>query len=84
MIAVKWPGDDALWDADYVGRMDICVATHVRSRSLHLVSDQIIVWIGRLALRWRTLEARRMIEIEGVWQEFAKGERRVLRFRTLA
>jgi NitT/TauT family transport system permease protein len=46
-----------LWDAYYVGRMDICVATMFSVGLLGFLSDQVIVGIGRLVLRWRTLEA---------------------------
>ena len=57
MIAVKSGLGYVLWDAYYVGRMDICVATMFSVGLLGFISDQIIVLIGRLVLRWRTLEA---------------------------
>jgi ABC-type nitrate/sulfonate/bicarbonate transport system permease component len=37
--------------------MDICVATMFSVGLLGFLSDQFIVLIGRLVLRWRTLEA---------------------------
>ena len=57
MIAVKSGLGYVLWDAYYVGRMDICVATMFSVGLLGFFSDQVIVGIGRLVLRWRTLEA---------------------------
>jgi NitT/TauT family transport system permease protein len=57
MIAVKSGLGYVLWDAYYVGRMDICVATMFSVGLLGFVSDRVIVWISRLVLRWRTLEA---------------------------
>jgi len=46
-----------LWDAYYVGRMDICVATMFSVGLLGFLSDRVIVWASRLLLRWRALEA---------------------------
>jgi NitT/TauT family transport system permease protein len=46
-----------LWDAYYVGRMDICVATMVSVGFLGFISDRVIVYASRILLRWRTLEA---------------------------
>jgi NitT/TauT family transport system permease protein len=57
MIAVKSGLGYVLWDAYYVGRMDICVATMFSVGLLGFVSDRLIVWASRLLLRWRTLEA---------------------------
>ena len=57
MIAVKSGLGYVLWDAYYVGRMDICVATMFSVGLLGFLSDRIIAWIARLLLRWRTLEA---------------------------
>jgi NitT/TauT family transport system permease protein len=57
MIAVKSGLGYVLWDAYYVGRMDICVATMVSVGALGFVSDRLIVYASRLLLRWRTLEA---------------------------
>lgn len=57
MIAVKSGLGYVLWDAYYVGRMDICVATMFSVGLLGYVSDRAIVWVSLLVLRWRTLEA---------------------------
>jgi len=57
MIAVKSGLGYVLWDAYYVGRMDICVATMVSVGFLGFVSDRVIVYASRILLRWRTLEA---------------------------
>ena len=57
MIAVKSGLGYVLWDAYYVGRMDICVATMFSVGLLGFISDRIIVWSGHLVLRWRMLEA---------------------------
>ena len=57
MIAVKSGLGYVLWDAYYVGRMDICVATMFSVGLLGFVSDRLIVAASRLLLRWRTLEA---------------------------
>jgi len=57
MIAVKSGLGYVLWDAYYVGRMDICVATMFSVGLLGLASDRAILLISRLCLRWRALEA---------------------------
>ncbi len=57
MIAVKSGLGYVLWDAYYVGRMDICVATMFSVGLLGFLSDRIIDTAARLVLRWRTLEA---------------------------
>ena len=57
MIAVKSGLGYVLWDAYYVGRMDICVATMFSVGLLGFLSDQVILLASRLLLRWRTLEA---------------------------
>ena len=57
MIAVKSGLGYVLWDAYYVGRMDICVATMVSVGFLGFISDRLIVYASRILLRWRALEA---------------------------
>jgi NitT/TauT family transport system permease protein len=57
MIAVKSGLGYVLWDAYYVGRMDICIATMLSVGLLGYVSDRVIQGAARLFLRWRTLEA---------------------------
>ena len=56
MIAVKSGLGYVLWDAYYVGRMDICVATMFSVGLLGFVSDQVILRASQVVLRWRTLE----------------------------
>jgi NitT/TauT family transport system permease protein len=57
MIAVKSGLGYVLWDAYYVGRMDICVATMFSVGLLGFISDRILYGLSRMLLRWRTLEA---------------------------
>ena len=57
MIAVKSGLGYVLWDAYYVGRMDICVATMASVGLLGFLSDRLIVSVSWMFLRWRTLEA---------------------------
>jgi NitT/TauT family transport system permease protein len=57
MIAVKSGLGYVLWDAYYVGRMDICVATMFSVGLLGYLSDRVIVWASHFLLRWRSLEA---------------------------
>ncbi|HET7341849.1 MAG TPA: ABC transporter permease [Methylomirabilota bacterium] len=57
MIAVKSGLGYVLWDAYYVGRMDICVATMFSVGLLGFLSDRAIQLLARVVLRWRTLEA---------------------------
>ncbi len=57
MIAVKSGLGYVLWDAYYVGRMDICVATMLSVGLLGFVSDRVLQLLSRFVLKWRTLEA---------------------------
>jgi NitT/TauT family transport system permease protein len=57
MIAVKSGLGYVLWDAYYVGRMDICVASMVSVGLLGFLSDRLIVLGSRALLHWRVLEA---------------------------
>jgi NitT/TauT family transport system permease protein len=57
MIAVKSGLGYVLWDAYYVGRMDICVATMLSVGLLGFVSDRALQLLARVVLKWRTLEA---------------------------
>jgi len=57
MIAVKSGLGYVLWDAYYVGRMDICVATMFSVGLMGFASDRVIYGLSRLTLRWRALEA---------------------------
>jgi NitT/TauT family transport system permease protein len=53
LVAVKSGLGYVLWDAYYVGRMDICVATMFSIGLLGFVSDRVVVLISQLVLRWR-------------------------------
>jgi NitT/TauT family transport system permease protein len=57
MIAVKSGLGYVLWDAYYVGRMDICVATMFSVGLLGFLSDRVLQLLARFVLKWRTLEA---------------------------
>src|SRR5207248_9594483 len=57
MVAVKSGLGYVLWDAYYVGRMDICVATMFSVGLLGFLSDRALQLVARVILRWRTLEA---------------------------
>src|SRR5262245_30382464 len=56
MIAVKSGLGYVLWDAYYVGRMDICVATMLSVGLLGFVSDRALQLLSRFVLKWRRLE----------------------------
>jgi NitT/TauT family transport system permease protein len=56
MVAVKSGLGYVLWDAYYVGRMDICVAGMLSFGIFGFVSDRIILALSHVVLRWRTLE----------------------------
>jgi NitT/TauT family transport system permease protein len=53
MVAVKSGLGYVLWDAYYVGRMDVVIADMVTIGVMGLVSDQLILMIEGYALRWR-------------------------------
>lgn len=57
MVAVKSGLGYVLWDAYYVGRMDIVIADMVSIGLLGYLSDRLIVAIERQALRWRHLQS---------------------------
>ena len=84
MIAVKSGLGYVLWDAYYVGRMDICVATMFSVGLLGFLSDRVIVWDRSSRAALAHARGARMIEIDGVWKEFAKGERRVLALQDIS
>ena len=56
MVAVKSGLGYVLWDAYYVGRMDICVAGMLSFGLFGYVSDRILVALSRIVLHWRALE----------------------------
>ena len=53
MIAVKSGLGYVLWDAYYVGRMDVVIADMVSIGVMGLLSDQLILFVERWALSWR-------------------------------
>lgn len=57
MVAVKSGLGYVLWDAYYVGRMDVVIADMASIGLLGLVSDRVILLIERWALTWRRLQS---------------------------
>jgi NitT/TauT family transport system permease protein len=57
MVAVKSGLGYVLWDAYYVGRMDIVLADMVSIGAMGYLSDRIIVFIERKMLVWRILQS---------------------------
>lgn len=57
MIAVKSGLGYVLWDAYYVGRMDVVIADMVSIGVLGLASDRIIILIEGWVLTWRRLQS---------------------------
>lgn len=56
MVAVKSGLGYVLWDAYYVGRMDIVLADMVSIGAMGYISDRLIVLSERRVLRWRILQ----------------------------
>lgn len=57
MVAVKSGLGYVLWDAYYVGRMDIVLADMASIGMMGYVSDRIVVFIERKVLVWRILQS---------------------------
>jgi NitT/TauT family transport system permease protein len=57
MVAVKSGLGYVLWDAYYVGRMDVVIADMATIGILGLASDRIILLIESWVLRWRRLQS---------------------------
>jgi len=57
MVAVKSGLGYVLWDAYYVGRMDIVLADMASIGAMGFISDQIIVLIQNKFLSWRILQS---------------------------
>jgi NitT/TauT family transport system permease protein len=57
MVAVKSGLGYVLWDAYYVGRMDIVIADMVSIGLFGFLSDWAIVQLEFRALRWRRLQS---------------------------
>lgn len=57
MVAVKSGLGYVLWDAYYVGRMDIVIADMASIGIMGYLSDRLIVWVERRTLVWRQLQS---------------------------
>ena len=57
MVAVKSGLGYVLWDAYYVGRMDVVIADMVSIGLLGYISDRLIVFIERRMLAWRRMQS---------------------------
>jgi NitT/TauT family transport system permease protein len=57
MVAVKSGLGYVLWDAYYIGRLDIVVATMITVGVMGFLSDKLILLIGNRVLRWKRLVA---------------------------
>jgi NitT/TauT family transport system permease protein len=57
MVAVKSGLGYVLWDAYYVGRMDIVLADMASIGLLGFLTDRILMMIAQRALVWRTLQS---------------------------
>jgi NitT/TauT family transport system permease protein len=57
MIAVKSGLGYVLWDAYYVGRMDIVIADMISIGLLGFISDRLIVAIENWVLGWRRMQS---------------------------
>lgn len=57
MVAVKSGLGYVLWDAYYVGRMDIVIADMISIGLLGYLSDRLIVFVESWALAWRRMQS---------------------------
>ena len=57
MVAVKSGLGYVLWDAYYVGRVDVVIADMVSIGLLGYISDRLIVFIERRMLAWRRMQS---------------------------
>ncbi len=57
MVAVKSGLGYVLWDAYYIGRMDVVLADMVSIGLIGFFSDRILLWIEAYVLRWRAVHA---------------------------
>jgi NitT/TauT family transport system permease protein len=56
MVAVKSGLGYVLWDAYYIGRMDVVIADMASIGLLGFLSDRLIVWLEHWLLGWRRLQ----------------------------
>jgi NitT/TauT family transport system permease protein len=59
MVAVKSGLGYVLWDAYYVGRMDVVIADMVSIGLLGFLSDRVILLIEHWVLGWRRMQSFR-------------------------
>jgi len=57
MVAVKSGLGFVLWDAYYIGRMDIVLADMVTIGIIGLLSDRLLIIVEARILRWRNSNA---------------------------
>jgi NitT/TauT family transport system permease protein len=57
MVAVKSGLGYVLWDAYYVGRMDVVIADMVSIGLLGFLSDRLIIWLENWVLGWHRLQS---------------------------
>ncbi|MBL8376714.1 MAG: ABC transporter permease [Burkholderiales bacterium] len=57
MVAVKSGLGYVLWDAYYVGRMDVVIADMVSIGLMGYLSDRLVVFIEARVLKWRRLQS---------------------------
>jgi NitT/TauT family transport system permease protein len=57
MVAVKSGLGYVLWDAYYVGRMDIVIADMISIGLLGFITDRLIVFVETWVLAWRRMES---------------------------
>jgi NitT/TauT family transport system permease protein len=57
MVAVKSGLGYVLWDAYYVGRMDVVIADMASIGALGFLSDRLILMLERWVLNWRRLQS---------------------------
>jgi NitT/TauT family transport system permease protein len=57
MVAVKSGLGYVLWDAYYVGRMDVVIADMVSIGLAGYISDRVIVFVEQRVLTWRRLQS---------------------------
>jgi NitT/TauT family transport system permease protein len=57
MVAVKSGLGYVLWDAYYIGRLDIVVAAMISVGVMGFLSDRILLLVGYRVLRWKRLVA---------------------------
>lgn len=57
MVAIKSGLGYVLWDAYYIGRLEIVVATMISVGALGFLSDRLLMFVSNRVLRWKRLVA---------------------------